>query len=96
MVQMGANVHFPDPQNDTKGPNSGWAEIVREAAEEFVCSLSESSKQLASAAERFAGDSMQFIEEATERAKQSETSTRDLAGLADQAAAEAAKREEDE
>jgi hypothetical protein len=68
--------------------DSSWTGSVRDSIRHFVTAVSESTRQLASTAERFAAESLQLVEEATEKARRSASTSSDMARAAGQAAEE--------
>jgi hypothetical protein len=66
-----------------------WTTLIKDAAKEFVTNLADSSKQLATAAEKLAADSLHALEDATNKVQTSATTSNDMATAAKEAAAEA-------
>ena len=87
MVQVGATVSYHDPMDEQ--PEQSWTASIRSAVHEFVEAVSESSKQLASASERFAVESLQAVESARARSEASAAASQEMARQAQQAAEEA-------
>ena len=85
MVQVGATVSYHDPMDEQ--PEQSWTASIRSAVHEFVEAVSESSKQLASASERFAVESLQAVESARARSEASAAASQEMARQAQQAAA---------
>jgi hypothetical protein len=64
---------------DMQGPEASWKDAIQDAVQSFVKAVSDSSGQLASAAESFASDSLKSIEDAAERAQQAATEAKTAA-----------------
>ncbi len=80
MVQAGAPYDYHDCVDENAEPS--WTNVIKDAVKEFVGAVAESSNQLASAAEKFAADSMHTIDEAAARAERSASSGADMAQIA--------------
>jgi hypothetical protein len=66
-----------------------WTHLINEAVRDFVQAISDSSRQLAEAAERFAGESLSLIDDATSKAENSAIVSGEMAEAAKKAAADA-------
>ena len=87
MVQVGAPYDYHDLRGRER--RTVLDEVIKDAVKEFVGAVAESSNQLASAAEKFAADSMHTIDEAAARAERSASSSTDMAQIAQKAAEDA-------
>ena len=87
MVQVGATVSYHNPMDETQ--DTSWTQTIRTAVREFVDAVNESSKQLASASERFAVESLNAAEAVRSRSEESATKSAEMAQQAQQAAEEA-------
>ena len=87
MVQVGATVSYHDPMDEK--PEPSWANTIRSAVRQFVDAVNESSKQLASASEHFAVQSLQAMDEVRARSEQSAEASAQMAQQAKQSAEEA-------
>lgn len=87
MIQVGATVSYHDQMDEQ--PEQSWSASIRSAVQEFVEAISESSKELAGATERFARESLQAVEAARAKSEQSAEESREMANQARQAAEEA-------
>ena len=88
MVQVGASVD-QDNEGESTEQEQSWTHLINDAVKDFVQAIRDSSSQLATAAERFAGDSLSMIDEATSKAESSAAASSQMAEAAKQAAAEA-------
>ena len=91
MVRIVAPADY-DEEKDK--PDQPWATIVSEALKEFLTAIGESSKQLSTAAERFAAGSLRLIDEANEKAQQSAAASSEAAATANRASEEATRAAE--
>lgn len=66
-----------------------WTDLIRRTVQELAGAVSESSKQLGSAAERFAGQSLAWVDQMTARVQQSAALSQEMAEVANRAADEA-------
>jgi hypothetical protein len=89
MVQAGSTNGYYEDMEEPQKPEPAWSAVIRDAVREFAVHIGESSKQLASAAERFAGESLHIIEDVAINARQSAKTSSDMANAAGEAADEA-------
>ena len=87
MVQAGAPYDYHDCVDENAEPS--WTNVIKDVVKEFVGAVAESSNQLASAAEKFAAESLHSIDEAAARAERSASSSTDMAQIAQKAAEDA-------
>jgi archaellum component FlaC len=87
VVQVGATVSYHNPMDETSEPS--WTNAIRTAVKEFVDAVNESSKQLASASERFAIESLQAADAAKTQSERSAASSAEMAQQAQRAAEDA-------
>jgi hypothetical protein len=87
VVQVGATVSYHDSMDEK--PEPSWTAAIRTAVQQFVEAVNDSSKQLASASERFAVESLQAVDAARARSEQSAETSAEMARQAQQAAEEA-------
>jgi hypothetical protein len=93
MVQVGSSV---DQEHEGPGTQQDqpWTHLINDAIKDFVQAISDSSRQLATAAERFAGESLSLIDDATSKAQSSAAVSGEMAEAAKQAAADAQRAAE--
>ena len=72
-----------------QSPQTPWTEAIRTAMQGYARVLSESSRELASSAERFAAESLHAMEQVAERASAAAATSTEMAAAAGQAATEA-------
>jgi len=87
MVQAGSPVDYDNGVDGKSEPN--WTSLVRNAVKEFVGNVTDSSRQLVGAAERFASESLHLIGEATDKAREAAATSASMAEAARQSADEA-------
>lgn len=80
------------PEREPHQPD--WADLVRKTVNDLASAVGESSRQLSSAAERFAGQSMSWVEQVANRVQQSAAVSQEMAEAANQAAEDARRTAE--
>ncbi|HEX5368852.1 MAG TPA: hypothetical protein VFY10_05490 [Dehalococcoidia bacterium] len=87
MVQVESPFSYHNGMGEQVEP--AWNDSVRDAVKDFLTAFGESSSELAKAAEKFAADSQHRIDEASEKAERSASTSSEMAEAARQAAEEA-------
>jgi len=82
VVQVGAPFSYANGVDEDGKQEPAWTKLIKDAAKEFVGNLTESSKQLATAAEKLAADSLHALEDATSKVQSSASASSDMATAA--------------
>ncbi|HEU0072903.1 MAG TPA: hypothetical protein VFS30_02755 [Dehalococcoidia bacterium] len=93
MVQVGSSVDQEHKGLEAQQDQS-WTHLINDAVKDFVQAISDSSRQLAAAAERFAGESLSLIDDATSKAESSAAVSGEMAEAAKKAATDAQRAAE--
>src|SRR5687768_15774701 len=80
---------YDDDMEEGRRQEPTSSNVIQGAIRDFVTSIGESSKQLASAAEKFAGESLHILDDVARGAQESLRNSSDMASAASQAADEA-------
>ena len=89
MVQAGTSIGYDDGMKDGRQPDQAGSAAARDAVRDCLASIVASTKQLASAAERVAAESLRVLDEVASRAQQSIHTSSAMTAAASQAATQA-------